>query len=114
MRIDDKMKKTILASGIISLILNLCGMAVNYFHYRKTGHLLISLRTYGGEFMGETAFGLSVSHGSVMNAAANQNALGFTPAGFLIFFLVTAAAVFVLLLFADPLIKKIGHSAEAA
>ena len=102
------MKRTAIAA-VISLIVNLGGMIVNYLHFQKTNYLLFSVKSYGGEYMGESGFGLWVSHIYPMTADAGKatHSLHFSPVSFILSVLVIWAAVYVITLIAEALRNRI-------
>lgn len=100
---EKTMKKMIIAA-VMSLTVNLGGMLINYLHFRRTNYLMYSVKTFGGEFMGETGFGLTVSHIYTMIQGGNDtHSLRFNPIGFILSFLIIAAVFYALLLIISAL-----------
>ena len=99
------MKRPVIAA-LIALVITLAGMYINYRSFLDTQYLRWSLKMHGGEITVENGFGLRVSHIYAMTPeASNSHSLSFSPAGFLIMFLLIAAAVFLLL----TVTEKIRH-----
>ncbi len=86
-------------AGIISLILNAVGAALNFFSYQSQKHLLIKLSTFGGEITIEHGFGgLQAVHIYAMTPdGVTTHSLRFSPVLFLFFFLASAAVIYVIL-----------------
>ncbi len=100
------MNKKYIPAAVISLAVNLTGMLVNYLHFQKTDYLLFSLKSYGGEFMGESGFGLYASHIYTMLPDGNDiHSLRFSPFGFLLSFLLVFAAAYLILTAARQAVK---------
>ena len=86
-------------AGIISLILNAVGAALNYYSFQSQNHLLIKLSTFGGEITIENGFGgLRAVHIYAMTPdGVTTHSLRFSPILFVLCFVITAAVIFVIL-----------------
>ena len=99
--------KKVLAAGIIALIIELIGMAVNYFYYQSNGWLLISHKGFGGEITIEHGFGLRVVHIYAMAPGESGSVtLSFSPTSFIVFFIVLFLLVWIILFATEKLQKK--------
>lgn len=94
---EEVMRKLIIA-GLVSLLITLTGMYINYRSYIDTDYLKLSLKMHGGEITVENGFGLIVSHIYPMteNASASHN-LRISVPGFLLTFLVIAVLITLIL-----------------
>ena len=95
-------------AGIISLILNAVGAALNWFSYQSQKHLLIKLSTFGGEITIEHGFGgLRAVHIYAMTPdGVTTHSLRFSPILFVLCFVITAAVIFVIL----RIMRRIRHA----
>ena len=95
-------------AGIISLILNAVGVALNWFSYQSQKHLLIKLSTFGGEITIEHGFGgLRAVHIYAMTPdGVTTHSLRFSPILFVICFVITAAVIFVIF----RIVRRIRHA----
>ncbi len=99
--------KKVLTAGIIALVIELIGMAVNYFYYQSHGWLLMSHKGFGGEITIEHGFGLRVVHIYAMTPGESGSVmLSFSPTSFLTFFVVLFFVVLIILFAAEKLQKK--------
>ena len=95
-------------AGIISLVLNAVGAALNWFSYQSQKHLLIKLSTFGGEITIEHGFGgLRAVHIYAMTPdGVTTHSLRFSPILFVLCFVITAAVIFVIL----RIVRRIRHA----
>ena len=95
-------------AGIISLVLNAVGAALNWFSYQSQKHLLIKLSTFGGEITIEHGFGgLRAVHIYAMTPdGVTMHSLRFSPILFVLCFVITAAVIFVIL----RIVRRIRHA----
>ena len=95
-------------AGIISLILNAVGAALNWFSYQSQKHLLIKRSTFGGEITIEHGFGgLRAVHIYAMTPdGVTTHSLRFSPILFVLCFVITAAVIFVIL----RIVRRIRHA----
>ena len=89
------MKKLFL-SVIISLLIVLAGMLVNYRAYQKDHHLKYSIRNHGGEITIEYGFGLEAVHIYTMEMGGHDShRLRFDIVNFLLSLAAITLIVFV-------------------
>ena len=95
-------------AGIISLVLNAVGAALNWFSYQSQKHLLIKLSTFGGEITIEHGFGglRAVHIYSMTPDGVTTHSLRFSPILFVLCFVITAAVIFVIL----RIVRRIRHA----
>ncbi len=99
--------KKVLIAGILTLVIELMGMAVNYFYYQSNGWLLISHKGFGGEITIEHGFGLQVVHIYAMTPEDSGSVmLRFSPISFITFFIIIFVLVYLILFAAEKLQKK--------
>ena len=86
-------------AGILSLILNGIGALINWLSFRSSVRLLLKLTTFGGEITIEHGFGgiRAVHIYGMMPDQVTTHSVQFSPVGFLISFLLTAAVLYVIL-----------------
>ena len=101
------MKSNVIVSLIVSGIINLIGMLVNYLSYMDRNYLKLSIKNYGGECMLESGFGLRVFHVyPMMEGQSSSHNLSFDILGFIASVLVIGVLVFVIVLLAKKIMKK--------
>ena len=96
--------KRFIIPGAVSLALNFICMLVNYLSYLDSNYLKFSIRTYGGEFMGEFSPGLMVSHIYGMTSEqGNSHILRLEPISLIISLLVVFGIVFLIMMIVTTL-----------
>lgn len=99
--------KKITISLLISLLIVLIGMLINYRAYQENRYLQYSIRHHGGEITIEHGFGLQAVHIYAMDPADHDShKLRFSLFSFLLFFIVTAILVYLLLWIAAWILKR--------
>ena len=86
-------------AGILSLVLNGIGALINWLSFRSSNSLLLKISTFGGEITVEHGFG-GIRAVHIYGMTPDQlttHSVQFSPAGFVISFLLTAAVVYVIL-----------------
>ena len=67
-------------SLLLSALMNLCMMGINYVHYQNNGWFLFGLRSHGGEISIEYTVGLTAVHIYAMTPEeSNSHSLRFSP-----------------------------------
>ncbi len=93
---NGTMKKSILVSAVLSLLICLAGCLINYRSYQSSGSLKWAVRTFGGEITIENGFGWHLVHIYAMTPGQGDTVrLSFSAAGFLLSFLALFAVVHV-------------------
>ena len=88
--------KNLTLAGLIALLLNAAGALINYLYFRANNTLLIKWSSHGGEITVEHGFGgISATHiYGMMPGDVTTHSLRFSPAVFLISFVLTFAVVY--------------------
>ena len=85
------------SSLIISLIINIVLMIINYIYYLNNKHLLFGFKMYGGECLNENGFGLNVFHTYAMRPGQSDTVkINFTLTGFIVFLLLTTLIIYLI------------------
>ena len=96
-----RMKKILIRSALVSLVVTISGMLVNLVSYFSSNKLLFAIRHVGGdcfEYQGFGLFLLEVYPQTAEGAASVHRHLSFDPISFLITFVVLFAVFFVIFL----------------
>ena len=100
------MKRLCLSLGI-SLIVDIIGTLINYFGFRNSGHLPLGFKTWGGECLSESGFGMRVFHVYAMTPDGQSSAkVWFSIIDFLIWLLAIAAIIWLMLFLIGLIAKK--------
>ena len=94
-----RMKKILIRSALVSLVVTISGMLVNLVSYFSSNKLLFAIRHVGGdcfEYQGFGLFLLEVYPQTAEGAASVHRHLSFDPISFLITFVVLFAVFFVI------------------
>ena len=101
------MKRNIILSLIISSVINLVGMLINFISFSNSGHMPLAIKIPGGECMLEIGFGLRAFHTYAMAMGDSDSvSFKFAPISFIVQILVVALIVFIIIL----IIKKLKKS----
>lgn len=99
--------KNIYLSGIISLIINIVGMFINYQSYLTNKHLLLSFKRHGGEITYENGFGISVIHKYAMNMnQSDTHTMRFSLIGLIVSLVVVFMITYLLITVIRAILKK--------
>ena len=101
------MKNNVIISLIVSGIINLAGMLINYLSFIDRNYLKLSIRNYGGECMLERGFGLRVFHiFPMVEGESSSHNLSFDILGLIVSVVVIGALVFAILFIVKKIIRK--------
>ena len=101
------MKSNVIISLIVSAIINLVGMLINYLSFLDRNYLKLAIKNYGGECMLESGFGLRVFHSyPMMEGQTSSHNLSFDILGLIASVLIIGILVFVILLLVKKIIRK--------
>ena len=91
--------KRIAITLIISFLLTVGGLLVNYLSFRDQGYMPLAINRFGGEITVMTGFGLKCVHIYAMTSNGRDLvSLSFSIVSFVLTFLLIAAIIYVLLL----------------
>lgn len=107
------MKKVWLGSIIAALAVEVIGAAVNLISYATTGYFLLCYEMQGGEWTGESGFGMLLNHtypmSSMDHPVSGSNWISFDPFSLIL----TLAAAFIIFFIIFFIIHKIRKSKTA-
>ncbi|MBR4456055.1 MAG: hypothetical protein IKS32_07505 [Solobacterium sp.] len=101
--------KRIIIAAILSLVITLLGLGVNYYSYQNNRSLLLAWRSHGGEITAEHGFGLRAIHiYPMMEGETATHSLSFSPVSFLFAFVFLTVFIWLLLFCAEKLMTGRG------
>ena len=97
------MKRNIILSLIISSVINLVGMLINFISFNNSGHMPLAIKIPGGECLLELGFGLRAFHTYAMRMGDSDSvSFSFAPITLIVQILLIALIVFIII----TIIKK--------
>ena len=91
------MKHLYLPFGI-ALILDIIGTVINFLGFRSSGHFPLGFRTYGGECMMESGFGMRAFHTYAMSPEESDSVrMWFSLPDFLIWLLAGTVLILIVI-----------------
>ena len=90
--------KKITVTLIVSFLITLAGLLINYLSFKDQGDMPLAIKHFGGEITVMTGFGLKCVHIYAMTPEAGDSvSLSFSIVSFVLTFLLIAAIIYVLL-----------------
>ena len=99
--------KRLLVSGLISLIVNVIGLVINYTYFLSNNTLMMAYKIHGGEITSEFGFGLKVNHiYSMLPNGNDTTTISFSIIIFIIGLLLIGFIAYIMITIKDNLFRR--------